>query len=675
MLDLSGLNPEQLQAVQHGRGPLLVLAGAGSGKTRVITFRTARLMERGVAPENILVVTFTNKAAAEMRQRILTMVPGERGKALTLSTFHAFGARLLRTYASHLGYRQNFSILDGSDQLRLVKGTMNDLRLTRSGVSPEQVLRWVGRAKQKRTTPAGLPEARFSPFLPHAQRVYDAYGAALRAMNAVDFDDLLLLPLQLLEEHADVRERVVDTYRYVMVDEYQDTNDVQLRLLAALASHGNLMVVGDDDQSIYGFRGAAAGNILGFHESFPGAGIIKLEQNYRSTSHILDAANAVIANNSERHDKRLWSARGAGHVARLVSCSDERDEAAFVADEIATRHEYGVPYESVAILYRVNPQSKLFEEALRARRIPYRIVGSTALFDRAEVRDWVAYLTLVVNPYNDVQLRRVINVPRRGLGPAAVAVIDERARELGGALWRALRDEETLQQLPSGGREGALQLQNLVHDGQRSLLDRRGAALAQAAAAFFERTGLPRYLRETEKGAGGEVRVESIRQLISGMAEADDLPTYLSGLALDGRSSESSKDAAGVTLLTLHSSKGLEFPEVYLVGFEQDLLPHKNSLETPGAIAEERRLCYVGMTRAMERLTLTAARTRTHRQERLPRKPSIFLAEIPEELLDRSSERGAPPGEAPATAPEADPAMAKNLSYLAQIRALLGGGG
>ncbi|MCA9565623.1 MAG: UvrD-helicase domain-containing protein, partial [Myxococcales bacterium] len=453
-------------------------------------------------------------------------------------------------------------------------------------------------------------------------------------------------------------------YRYVMVDEFQDTNSVQMDLLKQVASHHNLMAVGDDDQSIYAFRGAVAANILAFSEHFPGASLVKLEQNYRSTGRILDAANAVIANNDERHAKSLWSAKGEGEAIRLVTCADERDEAKWVADQIASEHaQYGIPYHDFAILYRINSQSRLFEETLRARRVPYRVIGSTDLFDKAEVRDWLAFLTVVLNPRDELSLRRIINLPPRGLGAASVERLEKLAQEKGITLRETL-DSAALAGLDKAGVAGAEAFSALLKNWSPRLLDTQGEELRKHAFAFLEATALPAYIRRTEKSAPAAVRrIGILHQLIEGIGRGGEegLASYISRMSLDHRDSDE-EDGSGVSMLTLHSAKGLEFPRVFMVGFERELLPHKNSIGNPAAIAEERRLCYVGMTRAMERLTLTAARTRTHRSQRLPRQLSPFLDEVPKALLTTEAVEG-----------QVDSAQAKrNSDYLAQIQSLLG---
>ncbi|MBN1946335.1 MAG: UvrD-helicase domain-containing protein [Bradymonadales bacterium] len=669
-LDLTQLNPQQRAAVEHQDGPLLVLAGAGSGKTRVVTCRTARLLERGIAPRSILVVTFTNKAAGEMRDRILSMVPASWGKELTLSTFHALGARLLRQYIGLLGYSRSFTILDESDQLRVIRTTLQDLGLGGTSVRPEEIRRIISLAKRERTTPAGLREFRYSPLLPHAQRMFAAYQENLKAMGGVDFDDLLALPLKLCAEDQTVRQELEERYQYVMVDEFQDTNAIQLELLRILAARQNLVAVGDDDQSIYGFQGAKASNILEFDRIFPGASIVKLEQNYRSTGRILEAANSVIAHNQTRHHKELWSVRGAGERVRFITLADEREEAGYVVADIGRQLEQeGLRPADFAILYRVRTQSRLFEEALRLARIPYRVVGSTELFKRTEVRDWIAYLTILVNPRDDISFRRLANVPRRGLSASVIQILEQVARSNRQPLLGALGEAYAGHLLPETAVPGAGSLLELIAGWSARMGPRRGAVLADLAAEYLEATGLIDHLRHSEKSQEVvQKRLDSLRQLVEGMRALDpeeSLADYLAAIRLESTSPDrESPGETGVRLLTLHSAKGLEFRRVYLVGFERELIPHSRSLEHPASIAEERRLCYVGMTRAQDRLTLTAARTRTRRDERIGRQPSMFLAEIPEVLLEGGEQ-----------AEEQEQRRARrNREYLAQIRALLEGG-
>lgn len=662
-LDLSALNEQQRQAVTYRGGPLLVLAGAGSGKTRVITYRTVHLLWSQVPADRILVVTFTNKAAGEMRSRILEKVSPRLGKALTLSTFHSFGARWLRKHIHHLGYSPNFSILDEGDRARLIQSVLREVGLQRTSMTARQIARVISRAKREKTNPKGLREMRFSPILPHAQRVFDSYNQHLSALNAVDFDDLLVLPVRLCSENPEVRKDTEQMFDHVMVDEYQDTNSIQVALLKFLCPSGNVAVVGDDDQSIYGFQGALADNILGFEKTFPGARIIKLEQNYRSKQRILTAANALIANNQSRHPKALWSARGQGEKIRFVSCAGEREEAEFVADDLnGACQTFELSPQDIAILYRTNSQSQLFEEALRKRQIPYRVVGSTELFNRAEVKDWLAYLATVTNSRDEVRLRRIVNVPRRGIGPASVRLFEQHARTNGVSLFDALKSADSITGLPIEARDGANQLVGLLKSWKRKLSELRGAKLGRACRDFFEATGLIQHIRQAE-GKDAPRRIETLDRLVAGMATTNEdagLKDYLASLVLDSQRQET-RDLSGdrVTLMTLHAAKGLEFRHVYVVGFERKLLPHSKSADSAASIAEERRLCYVGMTRAMERLTLTAARTRILRNERIPRQPSVFLQEIPPDLLATETE----------SLPE--PQKERNRDYLEQIQKML----
>lgn len=661
--DLSALNEQQRKAVTHRDTPLLVLAGAGSGKTRVIAYRTVHLLWSQVPADRILVVTFTNKAAGEMRSRILEKVSPRLGKALTLSTFHSFGARWLRKHIHHLGYSPSFSILDEGDRARLLQSALREVGLQRTSMTARQIARVISQAKREQTNPAGLREMRFSPILPLAQRVFDSYNEHLRALNAVDFDDLLVLPVRLCSENAEVREDTNQMFEHVMVDEYQDTNSIQVALLKFLCPSGNVAVVGDDDQSIYGFQGALADNILGFEKTFPGAKVIKLEQNYRSTQRILTAANTLIANNQSRHQKRLWSALGQGQKIRFVSCAGEREEAEFVADDLNEACQtLELSLQDIVILYRTNSQSQLFEEALRTRQIPYRVVGSTELFKRAEVKDWLAYLATVANSRDEIRLRRIVNVPRRGIGPASVRLFEQHAKNHGVSFFEALKSADVITGLPTEAKAGAKQLVGLLQTWKGKLSKLRGATFCRACRELFEATGITQHIRQTE-GNDAPRRIETLNRLLAGMAATNEeigLKDYLASMVLDSQRKQT-RDHSGdrVTLMTLHSAKGLEFRHVYLVGFERKLLPHSKSADGAASIAEERRLCYVGMTRAMERLTLTAARTRILRNERIPRQPSVFLQEIPADLLETERE----------SLPE--PQKERNRSYLEQIHKML----
>ena len=653
-MDLSSLNPPQREAVAHNHGPVLVLAGAGSGKTRVITTRIARLIGSGVRPENILGVTFTNKAAAEMRERVAALIGEEVAKRVNLGTFHALGARILRAESEKLGFDRRFHILDDGDRRRVMRGVLKELGLVDRG--EQQLLSIISRAKGARTTPAQLPDARFNPEMPRAQRAFDQYNQALRNLNAVDFDDLLLLPTKLFEDFPDVREKYRQRFRYVLVDEYQDTNPIQMKLLEQLVGppHYNLMAVGDDDQSIYRFRGAVADNILKFAEQFHGAKVIALEQNYRSKSSILNLANAVISLNAARHPKTLWSDLGEGYPVQVVELPDEFAEADFIVQKIRELKEtLECPYERFAVLYRSNSQTASLEESLRKFDVPYRILGGQSVFDKKEVKDLVAYAQLVLNPRDDLALRRVINFPTRGIGTTSLAQMDQTAR--------------------SSGRR----LADVVHDVARNgaaspLSERAKAALGEFYDALDRargrlRTAGPTDVSEILRGLAADIRLEAavraseknpnvghyrwkavedtVNRLThftrgdTGWATLEEW-VQLVALETSAASKESEEELRHkVTLSTMHSSKGLEFPVVFLCGASDDLLPHAKSIEEARAAAEaeERRLCYVGITRAKERLFITWARIAHVRNERFRRQRTRFLEDLPKGLWVESA--------------------------------------
>jgi DNA helicase II / ATP-dependent DNA helicase PcrA len=647
-LQLHLLNPQQRQAVQHIGGPLLILAGAGSGKTRVITYRIGYLLEQGIAPGHILAVSFTNKAAGEMRERVAHLVGKKTAEKIHLSTFHSLGAEILRRDIHVLGYKKPFTILDQGDQLDIVKESMKELKLDPKVVDPKHVLAVISRAKMAFCEPEQLKELRHDPSLMFAQRVFRNYQSALRGFNAVDFDDLICLPVQVFEESEETRLRYAETFQYVMVDEYQDTNHTQLMFLEKLVKdHRNICVVGDDDQSIYGFRGAVAENILAFEYQFGQTRVIKLEQNYRSTNGILKAANAVIANNTVRKEKVLWSDKGEGSKLLWVHCKDEREEAEYVAAEIERlRFEHSLSYRDFAILYRVNPQSRLFEEALRSFRIPYQVIGSTEFFDRKEVKDFLAYLSACVNPNDELSLRRVVNVPPRGIGPTLLERLSDFARaerlSFFEALSRVVDDTSLIHGFGHSAREHLAEFVDMLETFRTRFREAEasGSPLAEVGRALLKRTHLVEHIRNTEKNLRvARRRVENVEDLLSSMAsfeesEGPSLEKYLTRVMLDRSQSSEDKDAGdAVFLMTVHSSKGLEFPVVFFVGMEEGYMPHARSIHEDGGLAEERRLAYVGITRAKERLVLTSAGERSKFGKKESREPSRFLDEIPEDLI------------------------------------------
>jgi DNA helicase II / ATP-dependent DNA helicase PcrA len=649
--DLSSLNPEQYEAVTHVRGPMLVLAGAGSGKTRVITFRVSHLIDLGVPPEHIVALSFTNKAAGEMRERAAKMIGADIAKRAWLSTFHSMGAQILREHIQHLGYQKPYTIMDSGDQLRLVKDVIAELSRTKRhfrDLDPKRIHAVISRAKNDFCEPARLKSLKFDKHRPFAQTVYKRYVDALKALNAVDFDDLITLPVKLMEEVEQVRESIRNRCRFVMVDEYQDTNETQLRMLKVLVNpENNICAVGDDDQSIYGFRGAVADNILGFGADFAGAKVVKLEQNYRSTSSILDAANAVIGENTKRHPKQLWSALGAGSPPRFVLLPNDTDEADHVASDIRRKQRAREgKWDDYAVLFRTASQARPLEESLRALDIPYRLIGGTKFFDRREVKDVVAYLRVILNPRDEVSLRRIINVPRRGIGPGALTKLAGFAHRIGRPLRDAIARAGEIEELSPNQRQSLVDLDRTIRSARKEF---HSQPLAQAARNLLDRLQFESWLNNQRESAKiTKIRIDNVEEIVSSLTAFEDqfagggrkaLDAYLARLTLDGKPDQPDEPPGRrkgeVTLMTLHGSKGLEFPDVYLVGFEEGLLPHARSV-MPGAdggVEEERRLAYVGMTRAKRELVLTAARLRGSGGRRHECKPSRFLREIPGDLL------------------------------------------
>ncbi|MHB8417725.1 MAG: ATP-dependent helicase [Myxococcales bacterium] len=633
-LDLGKLNPPQREAVLHGEGPLLVLAGAGSGKTRVITHRIAQLVERGVPPKAILAMTFTNKAAHEMRERVAALLGPKRAREAVIGTFHAFGLSLVRAHARRLGLPAKPAIADGSDQLQLVKRALRDCRIDDRKFDVHRVLSLISRAKGEGRAPELKPEGVGDDYDLAAHAAFDRYQRALRAMGLVDFDDLIALPAKLLAEDASLRAEVQGRHRHLLVDEYQDTSAGQLALLKLLAGASpNLCAVGDDDQSIYGWRGAAIQNLLAFDRHFPGAREIRLTQNYRSSGSILACANAVIASNPARKPKDLWTDRGDGEKVTVVALPGEDEEAAFAVERIRELASRGRKLDDIAVLYRTNAQSRPFEERLRAEGLPYDVVGGPAFFDRKDVRDLIAYLKLVANPDDEVSFLRVANVPARGLGDATLSRLQSLALERGGSVPQVAREADAVPSLgPAGARVAAFVA---LLEELRALF--AGKPLGEAARALVLRVGLSQAPKGDEPPRND--LFESICRSLDAYQAASTratLGSWLARLALDGRSEESAPGEGGrVVLMTLHAAKGLEFPVVFLVGLEEDLLPHGGMQGQPRDLEEERRLCYVGITRAREQLFLTRAAARDRRGQNAPRTPSRFLEALPEPHLRR----------------------------------------
>ena len=642
------LNPQQAAAVRHPGGPLLVLAGAGSGKTRVLTARIAYLIqEQGVAPQRIFAVTFTNKAAGEMRSRVATLL-GANPKGLWIGTFHSLSARLLRREAAALGFGPNFTIYDQDDSESFIKRLLEQRGLSPKANPPRAIHAVISSAKNHLLLPEELGAQAESPLERAAADIYATLGPALRQANAMDFDDLLLHPLTLFREHPERLAYWQQRFEHVLVDEFQDTNAAQYRLVKLLAAqHTNLCVVGDDDQAIYGWRGADVRHMLSFQQDFPGATLIKLEQNYRSTQVILDAANGVIAENTRRLGKTLFTATPGGEPVTLLAAADERDEAEWLAAELVRRSaEADVPYEGMAILYRTNAQSRPLEEAFRFRGIPYRLVGAVSFYERREVKDVLAYLRLIANPADDEAFVRIVNVPRRGIGDASLSQLLRTATQWGRPLLETARAAERIADLRPNVREAFQALARLIDELGARVADADPAtALEQVIAAV----GYGPYL--ADEGPEGIERLENVQELIAGAAawaetavdEGDEggatssIERYLTQAALVTSADQGTGDPTGVTLMTVHMAKGLEWPVVTLAGLEDGLFPLARAAAEPGGLEEERRLCYVGLTRAREKLYLSWARTR-YRNGRLElSESSRFLEALPPAVVEQRS--------------------------------------
>ena len=635
------LNKEQREAVFHTEGPLLILAGAGSGKTRVLTHRIAYLIdEKGVNPWNILAITFTNKAAGEMRERVDRIV-GFGSESIWVSTFHSTCVRILRRHIERLGYSTNFTIYDADDQKTLMKDVCKQLQIDTKIYKERSLLAAISSAKDEMITPDAYELNAAGDY--HKQKiakVYREYEKQLRSNNALDFDDLLVKTVQLLQTQPDILEYYQERFRYIMVDEYQDTNTVQFKLISILAKkYRNLCVVGDDDQSIYKFRGANIKNILNFEHVFEDARVIKLEQNYRSTENILNAANGVIRNNYGRKDKALWTENGVGDKIVFQQFDNAYDEADYIVGDIRSHVREGVrSYNDHAILYRTNAQSRMFEEKFVTANIPYKVVGGINFYARKEIKDLLAYLKTIDNGLDDLAVKRIINVPKRGIGLTTINRVQENAVERGVGFYEALR---TVDMIPGIGR-GVAKLESFVALIEHFKESAKTMLVSELMQEILDYTGYMEELKE-EGGEEAEARIENIDELLSKIAAyeescEDEIPTlsgFLEEVALVADIDSLDESSDYVVLMTLHSAKGLEFPEVYLAGMEDGIFPSYMTItaDDPSEIEEERRLCYVGITRAMENLTLTCARRRMMRGEVQYNKMSRFLKEIPVHLF------------------------------------------
>ena len=635
---LTGLNKEQQQAVQHTEGPLLILAGAGSGKTKVLTVRIAHLLAQGVNPYEILAITFTNKAAKEMKSRVEGLV-GDVANRIWLSTFHSFCAKFLRFELDNfLGYNSNFTIYDTSDSQAVIKAALKALNLDDKYYPVGAMLAAISDAKNKLLFASDFRKQAKDFYQQKVADVYEYYERELRKNNALDFDDLLLVAVKLLQSNEAVLDKYSKRFRYVMIDEYQDTNHAQYLLAKLLASHWkNIAVVGDADQSIYAWRGADIQNILDFEKDYPKCTSIKLEQNYRSTKIILDAANAVIENNEGRPKKNLWTDKTEGAKIQHFTAQSEHEEAAFIGDTIAKKHDiHGVPYGDMAILYRTNAQSRVLEEALIKRALPYTMVGGTKFYDRKEIKDVLAYLRVLYNPFDDLSLLRIINVPKRSLGATTVAKLQDYARANGTSLFMTLTQLHLVDSIKGKTKEKLEEFGILIFTLVAEMEDR---TVLDILESILDRTG---YLAQLEESTDpqDQARAENIGELLSVAKDFQDtnpsgtVEDFLEQVALVNDVDSFEQEESKVTLMTLHAAKGLEFPIVFLGGLEEGLFPHSRTLMNPEEIEEERRLAYVGITRAEKELYISNATTRTVFGRTSSYLPSRFIDEIPEELVD-----------------------------------------
>ena len=627
---LKGLNEKQKEAVQHVDGPCLVIAGAGSGKTKVLKTRIANLINSGISSYNILAITFTNKAAKEMRERLEKIVPDNYA---FVGTFHALGVRIIRENAELLGLDKNFSIIDSDDVVSIIKKIMKEFGLDPKLTSPAYIRNRISNIKNEMLSSSDITKFYNTPQDRVAEKVYYEYIEILKKNNAVDFDDLLRLPVQLFMEHKDVLEAYQDRYKYILIDEYQDTNEVQYKLSKLLAKkYKNIFIVGDPDQSIYMFRGANFRNILNFEKDYANAKVIPLEENYRSTKYILDAANSVIKNNKERKDKNLWSSIGEGNKTKYLRAYDGKHEIQLVLDEIKKLIDEGYKKNDIAILYRTNAQSRLVEEMFLKMNMPYKVVGSYYFYNRKEVKDLICYLRLILNNHDEISLRRVINVPKRGIGDATIAKLEAEAKEANTSIFEII----------SKGKE--LGFKELILDLTKKSDD---LSLTELIDLILSETGMREEL-EAEKSMESERRLEVLEEFKSITKSFEErtgsvsLADFLEEISLIADVTEHKEDEDVVTLMTMHSAKGLEFEVVFLVGMEDGIFPHQNSFCEEGGLEEERRLCYVGITRAKRKLYISNAKRRTLYGKDVMNAPSRFIKEIDQDLLEIDNEKMLP---------------------------------
>ena len=629
---LEKLNDKQREAASQIDGSILILAGAGSGKTRTITYRIAHMIENvGISPYSILAVTFTNKAAKEMRERVEDLV-GDIAKACTISTFHSFGMRLLRMYASEVGYNPNFTIYDTDDQKRIVKAILKGQNISFNGVklTERDIVSIISKIKEEIKT---LDE--YSVMNKQIIEVYDKYNRALLESNAMDFSDILLNTYKLLQK-PEILEKVQNKYKYIMIDEYQDTNNLQYKIIDLIArKSSNLCVVGDENQSIYGFRGANILNILNFETNYNNAKIIKLEENYRSTTTILDAANELIKNNKSSKDKKLWTQNGKGDLIKVLACDNARDEVSRIIEIIKENHQNGIAYRDMTILYRTNAQSRVFEEGFLRYSIPHKVFGGISFYSRAEIKDIIAYLSIIVNPQDELNLQRIINVPKRKVGEKGIEKIIAYARENDLNLLEALSHIKEISGLTAVGKEKLLEMYDIIKELKDLSYTETASYIVQT---LIDKIKYIDYIKENYDDA--EARIENIDEFKNSILELENvvgelrLNEYLENVSLISATDDLEEKSDYVKLMTIHNSKGLEFPIVFLVGFENEIFPGSRAMFEEKEMEEERRLCYVALTRAEKKLYLSHATIRfVYGQDRLST-PSVFLKEIPEKLLD-----------------------------------------
>ena len=629
---LEKLNDKQREAASQIDGSILILAGAGSGKTRTITYRIAHMIENvGISPYSILAVTFTNKAAKEMRERVEDLV-GDIAKACTISTFHSFGMRLLRMYASEVGYNPNFTIYDTDDQKRIVKAILKGQNISFNGVklTERDIVSIISKIKEEIKT---LDE--YSVMNKQIIEVYDKYNRALLESNAMDFSDILLNTYKLLQ-NSSILEKIQKKYKYIMIDEYQDTNNLQYKIIDLIArKSSNLCVVGDENQSIYGFRGANILNILNFENNYKNAKIIKLEENYRSTSTILDAANELIKNNKSSKDKRLWTQNGKGDLIKVLVCDNARDEVSKIIDIIKENHQNGIPYKDMTILYRTNMQSRVFEEGLLRYNIPHKVFGGISFYSRAEIKDIIAYLSIIVNPQDELNLQRIVNVPKRKVGEKGIEKIIAFARENNLNLLDALSHVKDISGLTATGKEKLSEMYDIIKELKDLSYSETASYIVET---LLDKIKYIDYVKETYDDA--DARIENIEEFKNSILELENvvgvlrLSEYLENVSLVSATDDLEDEKDYIKLMTIHNSKGLEFPIVFLVGFENEIFPGTRASFDEKEMEEERRLCYVALTRAEKKLYLSHTAIRfVYGQDRLAT-PSVFLKEIPEKLLD-----------------------------------------